>query len=420
MQFNRALFTVFIIVALGTCSSTVFGHSAGPLDNYAANPPGYTNCTACHTSFPVNSGIGTVAMVFPPLNYISGAIMPVDITVADALGMRWGFEMTVKDFAGSSAGQFIVTDPVHTQLSDNPVPNLDFVKQTSMGTFNGSGFGVAWPILWQAPVSVWPVTFYFSGNGANGDGSALGDYIYTDSLVVNAASAVIVDVRPTGVTSFGASGGTLNWDIELESWSGLPADTIDLWVDVTLPNGIVFGPILGPVLGFAMPGLPPPVIITRPRTTNIPSNAPVGNYMMNAYIGQYNPPMIRAEAHFPFFKTADDGSNGDDFLGFSSSGESFETTQVVAELPQSALLLRSYPNPFNPTTNISFNLPISQKVKLSVLDITGRTVVELLDGWREVGTHELTFDASDLPSGLYLLRLETDDATSNKKLILLK
>ncbi|TKJ39961.1 hypothetical protein CEE37_09500 [candidate division LCP-89 bacterium B3_LCP] len=420
MKHGKVVFVGLALLVMGLWVGNAFANSAGPPDNHAANPPGYNNCTLCHGTFPVNSGMGAVFMVFPPISYVSGATIPVDISVSDPTATRWGFEMTCTDGMGNPTGQFIVIDPAHSQLSGN------YMKQTSFGTFPGSGFGVAWPILWTAPVSAFPVTFYLAGCAADNDGTNNGDYIYTDSLVVNAASPVYIDLTAIGTTTFPDSGGILTYDIEATSWSGLPADTIDIWVDVTLPYGTIFGPVLGPVLDFPMPGIPPPQSVSRTRTLTVPLGAPAGNYTLNAYIGQYSPPnnLIMAEDHFPFDKTALDGDlTSEEAVNFVDSGEEFEELIPLFSTPDEHLLLKNHPNPFNPTTVISFSLPVASLVKLDVFDINGRNV-----GFRESdlrghylpGTHQITFDGSDLASGIYIYRLTAGDFTASGKMVLMK
>ena len=82
--------------------------------------------------------------------------------------------------------------------------------------------------------------------------------------------------------------------------------------------------------------------------------------------------------------------------------------------------MQNYPNPFNPSTQIGFTLPESAQVSLAVYDVLGRQVQLLLDGAMEAGSHEVTFDASDLPSGTYLYRLETPQGTLVRTLLLAK
>ncbi len=106
----------------------------------------------------------------------------------------------------------------------------------------------------------------------------------------------------------------------------------------------------------------------------------------------------------------------------------FLSTQLIPGVPQVGeslypsefKLYPPFPNPFNPTTAFSFQLPARSFVELTVYDIQGRLVAELVNGWRNAGVHEVTFDASDLASGIYLCRLETGDFIATGKTVLMK
>jgi hypothetical protein len=93
-----------------------------------------------------------------------------------------------------------------------------------------------------------------------------------------------------------------------------------------------------------------------------------------------------------------------------------------------------YPNPFNPTTKIGFGVSParlsesaeaggglgSREVRLAVYDLLGREVAILFDGRKEAGWHEVTFDGSDLGSGVYFCRLRSGDHTISRKMLLLR
>ena len=79
-----------------------------------------------------------------------------------------------------------------------------------------------------------------------------------------------------------------------------------------------------------------------------------------------------------------------------------------------------FPNPFNPSTVLSYLLQDASYVNLTVYDNTGRQVAELVDDWRDAGVYELTFDASSLPSGIYFARIEAGNFTAARKLVLVK
>ncbi|MBX2820850.1 MAG: T9SS type A sorting domain-containing protein [Rhodothermaceae bacterium] len=90
------------------------------------------------------------------------------------------------------------------------------------------------------------------------------------------------------------------------------------------------------------------------------------------------------------------------------------------ELPGAFELFESYPNPFNPTTTIGFALPEQAPVQLAIYDMMGREVANLVQGVLNAGTHEVVFDASGLPSGTYLYKLDTPARSFTQKMLLLK
>ncbi len=87
---------------------------------------------------------------------------------------------------------------------------------------------------------------------------------------------------------------------------------------------------------------------------------------------------------------------------------------------QGGLNLRNYPNPFNPTTQISFTLPKASDVKLQIYNMLGQIVEIVIDRQLEAGTHTYSWDGSSAASGIYLYRLTAGDFVETKKMILLK
>ena len=83
-------------------------------------------------------------------------------------------------------------------------------------------------------------------------------------------------------------------------------------------------------------------------------------------------------------------------------------------------LLPAYPNPFNSSTTISFVLPKTDRLLLTVYSVTGQKVETLADGIAEAGTHRVMFDGTGLSSGIYLVRLETVGLAETRKLLLYK
>ena len=95
-----------------------------------------------------------------------------------------------------------------------------------------------------------------------------------------------------------------------------------------------------------------------------------------------------------------------------------ETAELM--LPKSVFLSENYPNPFNPTTTISFGLPEAGQVRMQVYDIKGRLVLTLAEGFYPAGQHDLLLDASQLSSGTYFYSLQTGASKEIKRMLLLK
>lgn len=81
---------------------------------------------------------------------------------------------------------------------------------------------------------------------------------------------------------------------------------------------------------------------------------------------------------------------------------------------------QNYPNPFNPTTTIGYTIPDDGVVRLRVFDATGREVAELVNARQKAGSHQVSFDARDLPSGQYLYRLEAAGTVRTRRMALVK
>jgi hypothetical protein len=88
--------------------------------------------------------------------------------------------------------------------------------------------------------------------------------------------------------------------------------------------------------------------------------------------------------------------------------------------PTEFALEQNFPNPFNPGTTFRYLIPIQSKVVIKVYDILGNEVATLLDEEKSVGTYELTWNAEQLPSGVYFYQLRAGDFTQTKKMILLR
>lgn len=88
--------------------------------------------------------------------------------------------------------------------------------------------------------------------------------------------------------------------------------------------------------------------------------------------------------------------------------------------PKSYKLFNNYPNPFNPSTEIKFELPEDAHVKIEVTNLLGEKVAILADGEKNAGVYSLTFNSGGLPSGIYFCRMVTGKFTSTRKMVLIK
>ncbi|MBA4405660.1 hypothetical protein C0389_00115 [bacterium] len=99
---------------------------------------------------------------------------------------------------------------------------------------------------------------------------------------------------------------------------------------------------------------------------------------------------------------------------------SVTSVELSSAIPTEFVLYQNYPNPFNPTTKIKFALAGSAFTKLTICDLLGREVKTLVNSEMNAGFHEVEFNAGNLTSGIYFYRLQANDYTFVKKLILMK
>jgi hypothetical protein len=99
---------------------------------------------------------------------------------------------------------------------------------------------------------------------------------------------------------------------------------------------------------------------------------------------------------------------------------SVSITSIGGIIPTEFKLYNNYPNPFNPSTTIRFDIPKNADVKIKVFDLTGKMVSELIDFSVPPGAYETSFNASKLASGIYYYRIEAGEFIDTKKMMLIK
>lgn len=100
--------------------------------------------------------------------------------------------------------------------------------------------------------------------------------------------------------------------------------------------------------------------------------------------------------------------------------QSTSVDEPLAERPAGIELKQNVPNPFNPTTEIRWTMDVGRETTVAVFDLMGRELSVLADGFYPAGEHSVRFDASTLPSGMYLIRLESGGTLLTRKMLLLK
>ncbi len=252
----------------------------------------------------------------------------------------------------------------------------------------------------------------------NPDGSLGNPTPTTVSITLNPVNPPIV---------IPAAGGNFDFEATLTN-SGTSPQAFDAWIMVQLPNQSWYGPVLGPLELTLAPGSS----LVRQRTQNVPGSAPAGEYWYEGRVGDY-PSAIWDTSGFAFTKQGSGiwNSGFDDWM--NTGEEFFERTRSGASTPSGSRATPTtviFPNPFNPTTVINFELPEAGYVKLEVFDVSGRAVgggshLRVLADtpalhWYSAGSHEITFDGSGLPSGVYYYRLTAGTDVASGKMVLMK
>ena len=88
--------------------------------------------------------------------------------------------------------------------------------------------------------------------------------------------------------------------------------------------------------------------------------------------------------------------------------------------PDRFTLNQNFPNPFNPSTILSYNLKVDGAVKLTIYNLVGQSVHVLVNEYQTAGFYEYSFDATSLPAGIYLYKLQVGDYSSVKRMTLVK
>jgi hypothetical protein len=292
--------------------------------------------------------------------------------------------------------------------SGQPVANALVCAQGAGAYARGftNASGVAYLVFSEMPASQVQVNVRASAhNGLDATGTA---------TIIPSGSPYAVAVNLTATTALviPPGGGSFSYTVNVtnsENYS-LP---VHAWTDWVYPNSTIHTPFIDRFLTL-VPGAP----LNRSLTQSVGGSEPPGTYLYRGCVGTYPGGTIYAADTLVFTKSAVDEWLGEiPSLVLGSEVTGWDEPATIA--PQHYALSQA-PNPFNPVTTISFSLPISARVRLTIFDTLGREVAVLVDGYRVAGNHQATFDGSELASGIYLSDLQVGDVHLSGKMVLMK
>ena len=143
--------------------------------------PGEGDCTSCHFGTNINAGGGSIVITGVPTNYVLLQTYSIDVTVTQFGRSLFGFDVEALASTNTDAGVFQITNNAETQLVVASNLRENVTNKVNGGlSLNAHTF----TFEWIAPSSdVGPITFYATGNAANGDGNEFGDLIYSASTI---------------------------------------------------------------------------------------------------------------------------------------------------------------------------------------------------------------------------------------------
>ncbi|MCB2212566.1 T9SS type A sorting domain-containing protein [bacterium] len=250
------------------------------------------------------------------------------------------------------------------------------------------------------------------------------DFIDQSFLAATQSPAYLIALPDMDIVP--ANGGELTFTVNLIS--NLPQDMngLHFWANVILPNGSTYPQRL---LGTQF-NLPAGANLSADLTVDVPANAPAGEYTLITNVG-VNPNNAAASDFFHWTKsgqavtgdlagswpTISSGFFGTATFATATDGEA---AAVSTGLPSSFSLSPAYPNPFNPSTTLSVNLPDAADLTVAVYNVTGQQVATLAQDSFNAGSHTLTFDASELSAGVYFVRANANTWSATQKVLLVK
>lgn len=209
-----------------------------------------------------------------------------------------------------------------------------------------------------------------------------------------------------------AEGGRLSADLLGQNLSGYVGG-VDVWTYVVVAGKGRYGP----VELYEDISAPEDSLCINDISQPVPRSAPEGEYMLVVCAGNY-PFNVADSSYFYFVKT---GSSGRPTARLQNQQELLRQAAVgETGLPHDYMLRQSYPNPFNATTTIGYELPVGTHVKLEIRNLLGQKVATLVDERQEAGYKSVNWDASKAASGLYFCKLTAGEYAQTRRMILIR
>jgi Secretion system C-terminal sorting domain len=224
------------------------------------------------------------------------------------------------------------------------------------------------------------------------------DNVYFHTLPIQ-PDPVEVTMTPVGGTTI-PQGGVLFFDISVTNNTPNTGHG-RLYTEAILPSSNTYGPIID-VTGLTIPG---------EHTFNftgigqsIPGGAPLGMYTYVCRVQYAGGGMAVSGFEFEVVPGAATALNGWNVFGTKQIDNAIAGEASSELLPTESAMMAAYPNPFNPTTTVQLTLPQAAELNVVVHNSLGQNVATLASGPMNAGTHALTFDGSNLASGLYFVQ----------------
>lgn len=320
----------------------------------------------------------------------------VDSSPPGSTGARNAQNQTQQTHAGPNAGSSgttmrYVTD---TEGGSSGSPVIDNATGEAVGVHTHGGCSIG---------------------GGNNSGTSTFNTAFWAAL--NPTVHITVVAAPGSPVIIPGSGLVFDFDVTIDnnSNSTLNAQT---WNKVALVNA--GNEEVGPVAGIPVTNITvaPNSSITITFTLEIPSGVPAGTYPFNQIVGTF-PSFELDRDSFTFIKAV-----GPTLAKAGTYDWGLSPGKAVT-VPGKFALEQNYPNPFNPSTTIAYQLPSAEIVRITIYDLTGRRVLELLNETREAGSYTAKWSGRNqsggqVASGLYIYQIQAGQFTQSRKMLFMK